>query len=178
MPAELLTEEEDPEDTRPVSGYFGKLPTTGDFVSRGLPDGFRRSWDAWLTRWIAPLQRDGSTFPPGGLRFRLVSGSRLAAGVILPSEDSAGRLFPFSLLLIADGNLSQPGIDSWCDAALALPTLATSPDDLWLALDALAIPLPDGPATGALQLWSAGHLPTAANADDPGNVLRQLIEAP
>ena len=34
-------------------GLFGKLPSTGDFVTRGLPAGFLRVWDAWLSRHLA-----------------------------------------------------------------------------------------------------------------------------
>ena len=80
------------DDDRPVAGFFGKLPATGDFVCRGLPDAFRKPWDSWLTRYIAPLQRGGHSFPQGGLRFRLPSGGHLAAGVILPSQlDSLPR---------------------------------------------------------------------------------------
>ena len=169
MPDEVLT----PEDDRPVAGFFGKLPATGDFVGRGLPDGFRKPWDAWLTRHVAPLQREGAAFPAGGLRFRLPSGGRLAAGVILPSRDSAGRLFPLSLLLIADSELSPAQIDPWCDAALALPREA--PDDLWHALDALPVPQPSGVARGPMQLWTPGHPPLATEAADPEAALCQLL---
>ena len=173
MPAEVLTPEG--EDARPVVGFFGKLPATGDFVWRGLPDAFRRNWDAWLTRHIAPLQRDGPALPPQGLRFRLPSGRRLAAGVILPSQDSAGRLFPLSLLLIAEGALTRQQIDRWCDAALALAPEAFSPEDLWLALDALPAPDAEGPTGAPLQLWTLGRPEVAVDAQDPGPALRQLL---
>jgi type VI secretion system protein ImpM len=177
MPAEVLTEAEaDPDDTRPVAGFFGKLPSTGDFVSRGLPDAFRRNWDAWITRHVAPLQREGLAFPEGGLRFHLPSGGRLAAGVILPSEDSAGRQFPLTLLLVADGGLTPAQTDSWCDAALGLLTSDTpDPDSLWHALDALPAAAPEGTATGPLTLWTAGHQPQATTADTAEETLRQLF---
>lgn len=164
-------------DDRPVAGFFGKLPATGDFVWRGLPDAFRKHWDAWLTRHVAPLQREGRPFPAGGLRFCLPSGCRLAAGVILPSEDGAGRLYPLSLLIIADGDLSRDSIDGWCDAALALQPDTMVPDALWLALDALPAPNPDGPACGALQLWTRNHSPVAVKAHDPEPALRLMLSA-
>lgn len=170
MPDEVLTPEE---ERRPLAGFFGKLPATGDFVWRGLPDAFRRNWDAWLTRHIAPLLRDGATFPPGGLRFRLPSGGRLAAGVILPSRDSAGRRFPLSLLLIAEGELTPAQIDRWSDAALALPR--ETPDDLWLALDTLPAPDPGPPAEGPPLLWTLAHPPLPTKASDPAAALAALL---
>ncbi|MFZ1346545.1 MAG: type VI secretion system-associated protein TagF [Tabrizicola sp.] len=172
MPDEVLTPDG---DARPVAGFFGKLPATGDFVWRGLPDAFRKHWDAWLTRHIAPLQRAGHSFPEGHLRFRLPSGGRLAAGVILPSQDSAGRQFPLSLLLIANGDMSQAQIDPWCDAALQLSPEALSPDDLWQVLDALPAPTPQGSATGQMQIWASGHPPLTTRAEDPDNALRKLL---
>lgn len=172
MPDEVLTQDG---DRRPVAGFFGKLPATGDFVWRGLPDAFRKAWDAWLTRHIAPLQRDGLVFPPAGLRFRLPSGGHLAAGVILPSKDSAGRRFPLSLLLVADSDLSPGQIDLWCDAALALCPAALAPDPLWHALDALPGPDPQGPVSGPMQFWCAGGPPLSCAAADPDATLRLLI---
>lgn len=177
MPREVLTPDHPLDDRRPVAGFFGKLPSTGDFVARGLPDAFRRNWDTWLTRHIAPLQREGLAFPPGGLRFRLVSGGRLAAGVIRPSQDSAGRLFPLSLLVIADGDLTQPQIDTWCDAVLALLSDALTPDALWHALDAVETFLPDGPATGPMQLWIPGQPARDSTADSGTTTARQLLRS-
>ncbi len=171
MSRELLTD-----DSRPVAGFFGKLPATGDFVARGLPDAFRRNWDAWISREVAPVQRDGLTFPPGGLRFRLVSGGHLVAGVILPSEDSAGRLFPLSLLLIAEGALTQVQIDGWCDAALGLTPLGLGPDALWLALDEVPAPEAKGVAEGTLQLWTPGQPTLGAAPDAAGAAIRTLLK--
>lgn len=157
------------------AGFFGKLPSTGDFVARGLPDGFRRSWDAWVTRHIAPLQRDGATWPTGGLRFRLVSGGRIAAGVILPGADGAGRTFPLSLILIGPTLSGAGDLDPWCDAAVRAAREHALPDALWQALDALPQPDGTGPAAGpALILWAKGQGPRAADPDDPSGPLVAL----
>ncbi|MDP3195629.1 type VI secretion system-associated protein TagF [Tabrizicola sp.] len=173
MSDEVLTPQNDAQ--RPVAGIFGKLPATGDFVWRGLPEAFRKHWDFWLTRHIAHLQRHGHSFPSGGLRFRLPSGGRLAAGVILPSRDKAGRHFPLSLLLLADGDLAPAQIDPWCDAALALHPETLTPDALWQALDALPSPHTIAAASGPMQLWTPGQPPVATDATTPESVLRQLL---
>lgn len=175
MPREVLTPGETTDDDRPFAGFFGKLPATGDFVSRGLPDVFRRHWDGWLTQHIVPLQRRGLDLPSGGLRFRLVSGGRMAAGTILPSMDSAGRRFPLSLVLIAKGNLPLCGIDAWCDAGLELLNDGIAPDALWHALDSLPPPEPDGAASGPMQIWAAGHPVQEADPMDPASALDRLL---
>jgi type VI secretion system protein ImpM len=164
------------DDQRPLVGMFGKLPATGDFVWRGLPDSFRKHWDSWLTRHIAPLLRSGPGLPADGLRFRLPSGGRLAAGLILPSRDLAGREFPLSLLLIADGDLPAAQIDAWCDRAIALRPETLSADEIWHELDAIPAPAPAGPATGPMQLWIAGRHPVGTDPEAPEAALRPLLD--
>ena len=173
MPDEVLTGD----DAGPNAALFGKLPATGDFVWRGLPDAFRKHWDFWLTRHVAPFLRHGPGLPQTGLRFRLPSGGRLAAGVILPSQDKAGRHFPLSLLLISDGDLAPGGIDPWCDAALSLQPLTLDPDSLWAALDALPAPAPAGTPTSPMQLWTQGQPPVATDPADPAAALMALLPA-
>ena len=145
----------------PFAGFFGKLPASGDFLTRGLSAAFRKAWDGWVTRHLAPL-RDAA-WPPGGLRFRLVSGGRVAAGVVVPSQDAAGRRFPISLILIAPALPPPPALDGWCDAALAAagPALAgaAGPDDLWAALEDLAVPGGSGGGGGGMILWRSGDAP-------------------
>ena len=150
-----------------TAGLFGKLPGHGDFVDRGLPPAFRKLWDQWITRHIAPRQRDGARFPAGGLRFRLVSGGATAAGLILPSQDSAGRAFPLSLMVIGDGAMDVGAIDLWCDAGLLLPVGGMDVDALWHALDAIHAPEAKGQAgQTVLELWAEG-VPQVAMPDDP-----------
>lgn len=163
MPGKVLTD--DP-DSRAFVGFFGKLPGMGDFVERGLAAEFRRNWDRWLSHHILPRLRAGAIWPQGGLRFRLVSGGHSAAGLILPSQDSVGRLFPFSLLTVAEGELVQAAVEVWCDAALPLAQAALAgqsgdPEALWRALDDLPAPEQNGQATGAMLIWAAGCRPAA-----------------
>lgn len=164
---------------RPFAGLFGKLPVTGDFVARGLPDAFRRAWDGWITAWIVPRDRAGARWPEGGLRFRLASGGRMAGGVILPSRDSVGRAYPLSLVLTADTLAGPQALDPWCDAAARLATGTTAADDLWQALDALPVApaaraVPDEPRA-ALHLWTAGSAPLATEPADPDKALDLVL---
>ena len=84
------------------SALFGKLPTHGDFVSRGLAAAEQAAWDGWLSDGLA-LARDvlGERFedahdaaPPWRFVQRAgEGGTRLQAGCIAPSVDRAGRRF-------------------------------------------------------------------------------------
>ena len=160
MPAKLLT------------GFFGKLPSAGDFVTRGLPTGFASFWDGWAARHLAG--RDG--WPDGGLRLRLASGGRVAAGVVLPGADRVGRRFPLAAFVIAETLPDPDALQPWCDAAfaalLAAQASGTAPDDLadWLE----ALPAPEGAgADDAMLIWQKGQPPQPCDPASPGEVLDQ-----
>lgn len=87
-------------------GYFGKLPSHGDFISRYLPNKFISPWDLWLQEtmvackhsfqgdWIANYM----TMPV--YHFALSSGicgETVWTGILMPSRDYSGRLFPFTM---------------------------------------------------------------------------------
>lgn len=155
----------------PFAGFFGKLPTTGDFVARGLPEGFRLKWDPWVTHHLA--HRQGRVWPEGGLRFRLLSGGRVAAGVILPGVDSVGRQFPLSLILIGPSLPGPEALEPWCDAAAALDT-RIGPEALWAALETL--PVPEGAiAEEPFLLWARGTAPLPCDPTAPEPALDQLL---
>lgn len=87
-------------------GFYGKLPSHGDFLHRGLPDEFVNRWDAWLQEGIARSRRDlGEAWLDVFLtsplwRFALASGVAGApawAGILLPSVDRVGRYFPLTI---------------------------------------------------------------------------------
>ena len=161
-------------ETGVMIGFHGKLPTTGDFVTRGLPTGFAAFWDGWAARHLARR----TTWPGGGLRLRLVSGGRVAAGVAVPGADRVGRRFPLAGFVIAPALPEPAGLTDWCDAAAALLVLAgqggMSPDDLSDRLEALSPPLGEG-QDAAMQLWRAGGPPQHCDPADPGDVLNQLF---
>lgn len=84
---------------------FGKLPTHGDFIARGLAPDLRERIDGWLSDEMARARSDhGEVFedrydaaPP----WRFVDGAE--GGVICASIDSAGRRFPILAGLTGTG---------------------------------------------------------------------------
>jgi type VI secretion system protein ImpM len=91
-------------------GAFGKLPARADFLSRGLPASFADPWHAWLVRGLAAARQElAAQFEPAYMaapvwRFAVpaeVCGPATAAGVVLPSVDAVGRLFPLTLAVVS-----------------------------------------------------------------------------
>ncbi len=91
-----------------VVGYHGKVPTHGDFVSRGLPNTFIGTWDIWLQEaihiskqqlgdnWLnyyltSPLYR--FVLSPG------ICGDSAWMGTLMPSVDKVGRYYPMTISL-------------------------------------------------------------------------------
>ncbi|MCM8857792.1 MAG: type VI secretion system-associated protein TagF [Candidatus Thiodiazotropha sp.] len=87
-------------------GFYGKIPSLGDFVTRRLPRGFIAPWETWMQEaitnsreqlgdfWLenyltSPLWRFALT--PG------ICGEHGWAGVLMPSVDRVGRYYPFTL---------------------------------------------------------------------------------
>ena len=42
-----------------LPGFYGKMPATGDFVTRRLSGDFVRAWDRWLAQHLVPLFGSG-----------------------------------------------------------------------------------------------------------------------
>ncbi|MDF3854716.1 type VI secretion system-associated protein TagF [Paracoccus sp. P2] len=153
------------------AGFWGKLPARGDFVGRGLPEPFRRRWDRWAAAHLARRE----DWPEGGLRLRIASGGRAAAGLVLPSADAVGRRFPLALFLLADSLPGPEALEPWCEAALQAAA-EPDPDALWQALAAL--PAPAGKAEAPpLLLWQRGHPALAADPEAPGPALAALFSS-
>jgi type VI secretion system protein ImpM len=88
------------------AGWYGKLPSAGDFASRRMPPEFVGPWDRWLQSGVAASRSALGerwqdlflTFPIW--RFVLPRGAfgpHAWCGVLLPSTDRVGRLFPLTL---------------------------------------------------------------------------------
>jgi type VI secretion system protein ImpM len=90
-------------------GWYGKLPTLGDFASRRLDADFIEPWDVWLGVGLANQREtlgedwlDAYLHSPAW-RFVLMPGAlapdqqHAIAGVLMPSVDRVGRYFPLTL---------------------------------------------------------------------------------
>jgi type VI secretion system protein ImpM len=97
----------------PAVGYYGKLPSRGDFITQRLPATFVEPWDEWLQKslveskaalgeaWLdaylsAPLWR--FMLPAG------VAGGNAMIGMMMASVDRAGRYFPLTLAASLPGD--------------------------------------------------------------------------
>jgi type VI secretion system protein ImpM len=119
-------------------GFFGKVRTHGDFVTRRLPAAFVTPWDACLQQGTLFAQRwFGAQWLPVYLNapvwcFALgagICGESAWAGVVMPGVDRVGRYFPFTIAApIACGDATGwlVGAQCWYDEATrrALSTLA------------------------------------------------------
>jgi type VI secretion system protein ImpM len=125
-------------------GFYGKLPSHGDFVRRRVSDAFVDAWDAWLRECLAasrtalgPRWLDVYLTSPAW-RFVCASGACGPApvvGLLAPSVDQVGRYFPLTLVseLPADASLvsaaavAAPFLDS--AEQLVIETLAAETVD-------------------------------------------------
>ena len=87
-------------------GFYGKMPSNGDFVSRHLPRTFVDPWDQWLQESISSSRQQlGENWLDRYLigpiwRFALsagVCGDNAWIGLVMPSVDRVGRYFPLTL---------------------------------------------------------------------------------
>lgn len=92
------------------AGFYGKLPSLGDFCVRNLPPEFVTPWDNWLRTALGLARRSISddlawrqTFLTSPIwRFVLaagVCGPHAWTGVIGPGSDKVGRFFPLTIVL-------------------------------------------------------------------------------
>ena len=104
-------------------GFYGKVTSLGDFVTRRLPDNFVQGWDEWLQYGIAAsreqMQRTWlETYLTSPIwRFALapgIFGEVAWAGVLMPSVDRVGRHFPLTL---AGGVAGECRIYEWLNNA-------------------------------------------------------------
>ncbi|MDX8523709.1 type VI secretion system-associated protein TagF [Mesorhizobium sp. MSK_1335] len=146
-----------------LPGFYGKMPATGDFVTRRLPADFVRVWDRWLAQHIVPLF--GVESWPQSMALRFLAGPACfgaSMGVIVQSADRVGRRFPLSVVApLAEASLKLAYSDSWFDgiekAAFAAQRGELTPDELDGAL--IALPAPpideDGDVVDDLVMWTA-----------------------
>jgi len=124
-----------------TTGFFGKLPATGDFVTRRLPHDFVRDWDRWISSHLVPLQAAGLWADGTGLRFLLGPAAMgPMAGVVVPSADRIGRLFPLTLAARFE-RVTTELLETAADWFAALDRAATAARQGAFGADALAAEL-------------------------------------
>jgi type VI secretion system protein ImpM len=164
-------------------GFFGKIPSRGDFVRAGLPSGFVRPWDEWLQRVVAGSRiRLGADWLPAWMeapvwRFLLPGGTcgpDTVLGVWMPSVDLAGRHFPLTLAMVTPSASVEELLVTgagWLDMAerAGLDALQNdlSPEELALRLDGAAgesAPVPEAVAGGGWWTEGSPYVPPSALA--------------
>ncbi len=129
-----------------LPGFYGKMPATGDFVTRRLTGDFVRSWDRWLAQHLVPLF--GQDIWPAATALRFLAGPNsfgASAGIILRSADKVGRRFPLSVVaLLPEAPVALTHAEAWFagieDAAIAVQRGELTPDELDAALAGLPVP--------------------------------------
>jgi len=96
-------------------GFYGKLPSHGDFLRRRVSDAFVDAWDAWLRECLAASR---ATLGDRWLNVYLTSpawrfvcaagacGPAPVIGLVAPSVDQVGRYFPLTLVGELPGDVS------------------------------------------------------------------------
>lgn len=141
----------------PAPGWFGKVPTLGDFASRRLPEAFIETWDEWLARSVQTSQQTlGDTWADIYLgspiwRFALmpgVCGSAGWAGILAPSVDKIGRYFPLTIVTPVEAQAElpagSPAAQTWYakleQVALTALDVTSGVDEMERALESLPYP--------------------------------------
>lgn len=164
-----------PSITMNTTGFVGKLPQRGDFVSGRLPATFSTPWNDWseqlvtVCRELQPVGTDDLWYRLPIYRFLLssgIAGDNAWIGVTLPSADSVGRLFPFCLARNID--------PAWpaCDALREHETYYTQLEQLLVDLFSAQLDFEQLPqALSDLDANSIAPTPPASTLD------RQSIDA-
>jgi type VI secretion system ImpM family protein len=90
---------------RELPGWWGKIPSTGDFVGRRLPQSFTGPWDRWLSRELQVLKDGDANWQERYANAPIwwfILGPKVVdehawIGIITPSTDRVGRLFPLTI---------------------------------------------------------------------------------
>jgi type VI secretion system protein ImpM len=187
-------------ETAPAAGFFGKLPSRGDFVRAGLPADFVSAWDLWCQRMMTEsrtaLREDweAAWLEAPVWRFALPRGdcgTGAALGVWIASVDAVGRYFPLTIAVVAPCSLSELAaraglfLDRAEQAGREALGQGLDPSELARrAADALHTqPAPTEPAPRDPGWWTEGSPGVAPAAytfpglPDAGFFVRMLIDA-
>jgi protein phosphatase/serine/threonine-protein phosphatase Stp1 len=175
-----------------MTGVYGKLPSHGDFVRRELPLDFVQPWDQWLQHGLRAAREslahefEALWAAAPAWRFRIPAGScgdSEVAGVLLTSQDAAGRVFPLTLATLVPGGTTRPNAAWYAaveHAGLTARNLGHTVDALLAALPTPDVaksfsPAADVPAEG---WWTAdGRHLAFASLPNPAQ-FRVLLDLP
>jgi hypothetical protein len=134
-------------------GVIGKLPLSTDYARLGERGGELES----LLDWLVDACERGATPPSrGGARaFVRCSGETLLAGVLSPSRDAAGRVFPAAAAAVASSRRSR-------QFPQLVPLLL---ERVWTRAQSLVSALVDGDDSVVDQLHRTEVLPTPAQVE-------------
>ncbi|MFK7913441.1 MAG: type VI secretion system-associated protein TagF [Pseudomonadales bacterium] len=168
-----------PHLAEPLVGFFGKLPSKGDFVKRSLPESFVGPYDMWLQQVLGAARESlgaddwlGRYLNSSIWRFCLPAGAldeQLWLGAVMPSVDKVGRYFPLTIAAALPASTDPIATiranDAWFEQVETL---------LYRALDDESLDLEDFAA--AVQLCAP--LPTVASATVEQHNAWQVVELP
>lgn len=104
-------------------GFYGKLPTYGDFIQKRMPQDFINPWHKWLQSCMLAAREHE---PENWLSYYLncpawcfvlsagICGSQPVAGVTIPSVDKVGRYFNFTMASILTTEIRPASFASSC----------------------------------------------------------------
>ncbi|WP_420382720.1 type VI secretion system-associated protein TagF [Novosphingobium sp.] len=121
---------------RPLGRWlFGKLPSHGDFVSRGLSHDLRDAFDVWLSAELRDAQDlfgaafDDRYFAAPAWMFVDCDGAgRWSGGALCASVDAVGRMFP-----VIAGAPANDAHDAAIAAAASIELLFATFSNTWSA---------------------------------------------
>lgn len=124
-----------------IIGFYGKIPSHGDFIHVNLPRTFINSWDPWvqeiISHWRNKLPKDWvadylTLAPYRFILSRGIAGEVHWLGVLVPSRDHTGRLFPLTVCVPLPSEINpfdiQKNHDQWLDAVEDLAIACLQPD--------------------------------------------------
>ncbi|RWM86749.1 MAG: type VI secretion system-associated protein TagF [Mesorhizobium sp.] len=168
-----------------LPGFYGKMPATGDFVTRRLPGDFVRIWDRWLAQHVVPLM--GLESWPRTTALRFLAGPAplgASAGIILQSADRVGRQFPLSVVAqLSEAPFQMAHAEAWFaeieEAAIAAQHGDLTADELDAALTALPVPPvePGSEIITDLVMWTAHSDIFDIDPQLPAETLEQVLAA-
>ena len=101
-------------------GLYGKIPAHGDFVRIRAGEAVELGFDGWLEDAVGALARAGAGLPELPVRFvfRPAGARRSLVGVLGPSADRVGRVFPLAVFCSVDSFTSAafPSLPLGCAA--------------------------------------------------------------